>query len=145
MEYSILPYPVWNGGEKVALQRGGGLMVAKSTEAKEYACAVFLKWLTAAEQNMEFISKTGYLPVTKEAFEELMPSHIQTVDDSRIQKMLTAVMSMYEEYEFFYAPNYPQFDAISSDYEDSLKEALSAAREELLSSLTASTEENATN
>lgn len=126
--YSILPYPVWEGGEKVALQRGGGLMVAKSTEQREYAAAVFLKWLTAAQPNMDFVSKTGYLPVTKEAFEELMPQQITEIEDVRIRKMLEAVMAMYEEYSFFYAPNYSQFDALSNEYEETFKTLLTTQR-----------------
>ena len=132
VEYSILPYPTFAGGEKVALQRGGGLMVAKNEEAKEYAAAVFLKWLTAADQNMEFISKTGYLPVTKLAFEEKIPVHLETLEDARIKKMLTAVLSMYEEYEFFFAPSFSGFDALSNKYEKDFKTLLTREREKYL-------------
>ncbi len=132
VEYSILPYPTFAGGEKVALQRGGGLMVAKNEEAKEYAAAVFLKWLTAADQNMEFISKTGYLPVTKLAFEEKIPVHLETLEDARIKKMLTAVLSMYEEYNFFFAPSFSGFDALSSKFEKDFKALLTEEREKYL-------------
>ncbi len=132
VEYSILPYPTFAGGEKIALQRGGGLMVAKSDEKKEYAAAVFLKWLTAAKQNMEFISKTGYLPVTKLAFEEKIPVHLETLEDARIKKMLTAVLSMYDEYEFFFTPSFSGFDALSSKYEKEFKALLTNEREKYL-------------
>lgn len=127
VEYSILPYPVFEGGEKWALQRGGGLMVAKNEEKREYAAAEFIKWLSAPEQNMEFISQTGYLPVTKQAFETELPAHLETVEDARIQKMLTAVLSMYEEYQFFTAPNFAEFDAVSSKYEKDFKRLLTDA------------------
>ncbi len=133
VEYNILPYPVWEGSQKIALQRGGGLMVAKTTEQKEYAACVFLKWLTAAEQNMEFISKTGYLPVTKQAFETEITPHLETVEDARIQKMLSAVLSMYDSYEFFFAPNYNSLDANSSAYEESFLRLLSEERNAYLS------------
>lgn len=133
VEYNILPYPTFAGGEKVALQRGGGLMVAKSDEKKEYAAAVFIKWLTAADQNMDFISKTGYLPVTKLAFEEKIPVHLETLEDARIKKMLTAVLSMYEEYDFFFAPSFSGFDALSSKYEKDFKTLLTREREKYLS------------
>ena len=132
VEYNILPYPTFAGGEKVALQRGGGLMVAKSDEKKEYAAAVFIKWLTAADQNMSFISKTGYLPVTKLAFEEKIPVHLESLEDARIKKMLTAVLSMYEEYEFFFAPSFSGFDALSSKYEKDFKALLTEEREKYL-------------
>ena len=41
------------------------MIVTKSTKEKEYASVEFLKWLTAPEQNIKFVSETGYLPVTK--------------------------------------------------------------------------------
>ena len=132
VEYNILPYPVFKDGEKVALQRGGGLMVAKSNQQKEYAACEFIKWLTAAEQNMKFISKTGYLPVTKEAFEDEMPAHIENLDDERIKKMLTAVMSMYDEYRFFTAPTYSSFDDDSESYEHDFKEIMKDYRNKFL-------------
>ncbi len=132
VEYNILPYPTFAGGEKVALQRGGGLMVAKSDEKKEYAAAIFIKWLTAADQNMDFISKTGYLPVTKLAFEEKIPVHLESLEDARIKKMLTAVLSMYEEYEFFFAPSFSGFDALSSKFEKNFKALLTGEREKYL-------------
>jgi hypothetical protein len=65
---------------------------------------------------MRFIDKTGYLPVTKQAFETDLAPRLETVEDVRIKKMLTAVLSMYEEYEFFTAPTFSGFDSISSGY-----------------------------
>lgn len=132
VEYDILPYPVFENGTKTALQRGGGLMVAKSDEKKEYAAGVFIKWLTAAEQNMGFVANTGYLPVTKAAFETELPEHVDTVEDPRIKKMLTSVLSMYEEYTFFTAPTYTAFDSDSDKYEEDFKKLLTNKREEYL-------------
>ncbi len=120
-EYEILPYPVFEKGEKYALQRGGGLMVTKSEVAKAEAAAVFLLWLTAPEQNVRFVESTGYLPVTKQAFEKEFLKHLQTVEDLRIKKMLTAVVSMYREYEFFTAPNFSGFDDLNKSYETDFK------------------------
>lgn len=128
VEYSILPYPVFENGEKIALQRGGGLIVAKTNEQKEAAACKFIKWLTAPEQNMEFIEKTGYLPVTKQAFEEDMEDHLKGLTDPRIQKMLTAVLSMYESYTFFTVPNYIDFDDDSDYYEKNFKAVMTEDR-----------------
>ena len=132
VEYSILPYPTFEGGTKTAIQRGGGLMVGASTEEKEYAACVFIKWLTAAEQNMKFVDETGYLPVTKQAFETDMPAHLDSIEDTRIQKMLTSVLSMYESYTFFTAPNYANFDSDSNGFETSFKKILTDHREKFL-------------
>lgn len=129
VEYDILPYPVFENGEKVALQRGGGLMVAKSNEKKEYAAAEFIKWLTASAQNMRFVGETGYLPVTKLAFEIDLVPHLELLEDVRIKKMLTSVLSMYEDYEFFSAPTYAAFDEDSDKYEEEFKALLTSQRE----------------
>ena len=141
VEYSILPYPTFEGGSRTAIQRGGGLMVGASTEEKEYAACVFIKWLTAAEQNMKFVDETGYLPVTKQAFEEEMPGHLDSIADVRVRKMLTSVLSMYESYTFFTAPNYGNFDSDSDGFETKFKRILSDHREAFLAGEAVSPEE----
>lgn len=141
VEYSILPYPVFDGGTKTALQRGGGLMVSKTDEKTEYASALFIKWLTASGQNRKFISKTGYLPVTKQAFENDMTEYITSIEDARIKKMLTAVTAMYEEYTFFTAPNLSDFDAVSKGYEANFKDLLTKQRTAYLSGSSLSLEQ----
>lgn len=107
-------------------------MVASNEEKKEYAAAVFIKWLTASEQNMRFISSTGYLPVTRQAFETDMDAHIASVEDARIKKMLVAVTSMYREYRFFTPPNFAAFDDIGKEYEKRFKTLLASRREAYL-------------
>ncbi len=141
VEYSILPYPTFENGTKTALQRGGGLMVASGNEQKEYAAALFIKWLTEPEQNMKFINKTGYLPVTKQAFEIDMQTHIDTIDDARIKKMLTSVLSMYDTYTFFAAPNYANLDDESDNFETDFITLLTDARTKHLSGDTVSSED----
>ncbi len=132
VEYNILPYPVFKGGSKTALQRGGGFMIAKSEQKREYAAAAFIKWLTAPEQNMKFVSSTGYLPVTVKAFEQDVPEMMEGADDARIKKMLEAVMSMYSEYSFFTAPNYADLDTASKEYEADFKAIMADEREKYL-------------
>lgn len=122
VEYEILPYPVFEKGEKVAIQRGNGFMVKKSSPEKEYAASVFLKWFTAPAQNMRFVSSTGYLPVTNDAFENDMPTEIEKVKDVRIKKMLTTVMDMYYNYRFYTPPLFESYDKISKDYDKHWKQ-----------------------
>ncbi len=124
VEYTILPFPVFEGGKKVALQRGAGMVVAKSTPEKEYAAALFLKWITQPDQNMRFVSSTGYLPVTREAFETNMTKEIENVENPNIRKLLEAATKMYSEYTFIVAPHYEKYDALSKEYETSIKQAM---------------------
>ncbi len=43
------------------------MLVLKSSEKEQRACAEFLKWFTSDEQNIAFSTASGYLPVTKSA------------------------------------------------------------------------------
>ena len=113
-------------------------MVAKSDEKKEYAACEFIKWLTASEQNMKFIDETGYLPVTKQAFENDMTAHLTTIENAGVKKMLTSVLSMYEEYTFFSAPNYSGFDDDCDGFEEDFFQLLTDDRNAFLAGETVS-------
>lgn len=63
----VYPLPNFEGTKPYAVQQGAGLVVTKSTPEKEYAATQFLKWFTAAQQNIEFSIHSGYLPVLKAA------------------------------------------------------------------------------
>ncbi len=130
--YTVLPYPIFEGGKKFALQRGAGMCVARSTPKKEYAAALFLKWFTQPEQNMRFVSSTGYLPVTKKAFQNNMKQEINTVKNENLKKLLKAATQMYGEYTFMIPPNYYSFDKLSKEYETVLKQAMRDGRARVL-------------
>jgi len=133
VEYEILPYPVFEGGEKAAIQRGGGMIVTKSAREKEYASAEFLKWFTAPEQNLRFISETGYLPVTREAFETRIEENIDKVGNKNIKKLLKTAVDMYKEYDFYTPPAFDEFDALEKKYTSRIKKYGMRVREEYLS------------
>lgn len=63
IESWVLPVPVFENGEKYAVQQGAGMVVVKSTEAEEYASVEFLKWFTEESRNIKFSYSSGYLPV----------------------------------------------------------------------------------
>lgn len=130
--YTVLPYPIFKGGKKFALQRGAGMCVARSSPKKEYAAALFLKWFTQPEQNMRFVSSTGYLPVTKKAFENNMKQEIKTAKNANLKKLLRAATQMYGEYTFMIPPNYESFDSLSKEYETNLKQAMGEGRARVL-------------
>lgn len=69
----VLPVPNFEGTDPYIVQQGAGMSVLKSDEKSEYASAVFLKWFTEKERNVNFSSESGYLPVKKDAcnFEEI--------------------------------------------------------------------------
>ncbi len=129
-EYAILPYPVFEGGRKVALQRGSGMCVIKSDEQKEIAAAVFLKWFTAPEQNLHFTASSGYLPVTEKAFGDSMSKQMEGISEENIKKLLGTIMVMQEDYDFFIPPLTDNYDELQKGYEARLKKAAKAAKAE---------------
>ncbi len=62
------PYPVFDRAASYAIQQGAGMAIAKSTPVKQEGAALFLKWFTEKEQNIEFAMTTGYLPVKTETY-----------------------------------------------------------------------------
>lgn len=127
-ELAILPYPVFEGGQKAAMQRGAGMCVIKSTPEKEYAAGVFLKWFTNPENNLGFVSSTGYLPVTEAAFGEIMSQEIAKVSDKNIKKLLQTSRIMQKEYEFYIPPLFDGIDEMQQEYESQLREVTASSR-----------------
>lgn len=132
LDLAILPYPVFEGGKKAAIQRGAGMCVIKSTREKEYAAGIFLKWFTSPENNLRFVSSTGYLPVTEEAFGELMSKEIDKISDPRIKKLLQTSRTMQKEYEFYIPPLFANIDELQAQYENGLKKAAVQSRKSYL-------------
>lgn len=129
VEYTVLPYPTFETGNKIAIQRGGGVSIIRSTPQKEYAASVFLKWFTAPEQNMKFISSTGYLPVTNQAFGDIMEQEMETVSNENIKKLLAAAITMHRNYDFYIPPTFDEFDALGKEYESGFKKLATHSRE----------------
>lgn len=128
-ELAILPYPVFENGEKVALQRGAGMCVIKSTTRKEEASGIFLKWFTKPENNLRFVSSTGYLPVTEEAFGDIMLQEIDSITDENLIELLQVFRQMQMSYDFYISPLFDGIESVSGNYEDTLRAAATLSKE----------------
>lgn len=93
---------------------------------------MFLRWFTAVEQNMKFVSETGYLPVTDEAFGAVMESEAESVDNGNIRKLLKVAISMHKEYDFYVPPVFSTFDSLGQQWESEFKSAARVARDRYL-------------
>jgi len=129
VQYAILPYPIFEGGRKVAVQRGGGMFVTKSTKEKEQAASIFLKWFTQPEQNLRFITSTGYLPVTKAAFDKVIEQEITDQLGPNIKKLLLTATEMQQNYDFYIPPTFEGVDELQSNFEKQFKELALADKE----------------
>jgi len=135
VELMTLPYPTFQGGEKVAMQRGGGMIVSQTDETRAYAAGIFLKWFTNPGNNLRFVSSTGYLPVTEEAFGDIMTKEIDSIQDRNIQSLLRTSIQMQADYDYFIPPLFDGIDVLQENYNKELMSNADRSRaiyEELL-------------
>lgn len=72
------------------------MSVISSDEQTEYASAVFLKWFTEEERNIEFSINSGYLPVKKSAndyekISEINKNSENAVNDTMLHSLELAI------------------------------------------------------
>ncbi|MDR1548372.1 MAG: extracellular solute-binding protein [Hungatella sp.] len=103
IESKLYPLPNFQGTVPCAVQQGAGMMVFKSEEKREYAAALFLKWFTSVEQNMEFAIGSGYLPVKKAAGnqEMLKPFLEETSENSGVSQNLLIGLDTANQYRLY--------------------------------------------
>lgn len=127
IEYIVRPCPVFEDGDKLVMQRGAGICTVRSTPEREKAAMVFLKWLTAPEQNVELVTHLGYMPVTQEAFDTYLPGAIEKLEDPKYRELYRAFLQTQEEYTFYTAPQREDYLSIETSFEDQVRLLLSAA------------------
>ena len=127
---AILPQPVHEGGQKIALQRGGGLCIIKSNNSKEYAAGLFLKWLTQPDNNLRFTAHTGYMPVTEAAFDGFIAKDLMDKTSANVATLFETIIEMHNEYTFYYPPVFDGFDRLQAAYNQSMRQTATASRRE---------------
>lgn len=128
--YLACPCPIFEGGEKLVMQRGAGICTVKSTPEREKAAMVFLKWLTAPEQNVELVTRLGYMPVTQEAFDTYLPQAIEQLENPKYKELYRAFLQTQEEYTFYTPPQRDDYLSLETSFEDQVRLLLSAALKE---------------
>lgn len=129
IEVAAYPAPVFEGGEKLVMQRGAGFCITKSSKEREEAAAKFIKWLTEPENNVEFVTKTGYLPVTKEAF-AILPEYVKKLESPKYRSLYEAIAKTQKEYRFYTAPKLANYLDLEVRFEKNIRLELSRARQE---------------
>ena len=130
VEYLARPCPIFEGGEKLVMQRGAGICTVRSTPEREKAAMVFLKWLTAPEQNVELVTRLGYMPVTQEAFDTYLPQAIEQLENPKYKELYRAFLQTQEEYTFYTPPQRDDYLSLETSFEDQVRLLLSAALKE---------------
>ena len=104
MELITLQCPTYESGKKLAMNRGAGLCLLKTEEEREEAAMTFLRWLLEPERNVDFVTKAGYMPVTKKGFEDYLPDSVSLLESSRYKSLYNTFMSMQKDYSFYTPP-----------------------------------------
>lgn len=129
---TIKAYPHFENASSKVVHRGSGLFAKKNEdEAKNEAAAVFAKWLTDKDNNLSFVTKAGYLPVTDDAFDSLF-ENINSVENEKYQMLYTAVKDMSDDYSYCELPLYKDASNTQSSFEKNVKSILNNAHTEYI-------------
>ncbi len=137
IEIISLPCPVFVGGEKLVMQRGAGICTVKSTPERERACMTFLKWLTDAKRNVEFVTRLGYMPVKQESFDIYLKEAVEELTNPMYVSLYEAFLKTQDDYTFYTAPQLENYLDLETRFEKNVRYALKCGRTEYLASETA--------
>ncbi len=120
MDLHILPPPKAAGNDLLVTQAGVGLCAYKTTEQKAEAAAVFARWLTEAERNLDFCVGTGYMPVNKDSFDKISDYEFKSETYKRLYSTISIVNSSaaaVREPSFagYYGKIYSLYDALRAE------------------------------
>ena len=107
MDLHVLPMPMTSGSDALMTQAGVGLCAYKTTEQKAEAAALFVRWLTEAERNLDFVAQTGYMPVRSDAFDAISDYDSFPEPVESYQQLYAALKTMRES---FTPVSEPRFD-----------------------------------
>ncbi len=126
------PCPVFADGEKMVMQRGAGFCTVHSTPEREKAAITFLKWLTAPQHNVDFVTKAGYMPVTEEAFTDYLPQTIEHLESSKYSSLYEAFLKTQSEYQFYEPPQLTTYLELETNFEENIRAQLEFGKKEFL-------------
>ena len=127
-----LPYPAFSQTASGVVHRGGGLFAVRSSDEREnYGAYLFAKWLTQAGNNLDFVTKAGYLPVTTAALDTLFRD-LTIVENENYRSVYDAVDTMVRQYEMYSLPVYDDASEIQLNFEKNAKAVLKSAHSQYL-------------
>lgn len=129
IEVIAFPVPIFEGGEKLVMQRGAGICTIKSNPEKEKAAADFLKWLTDANVNVDFVTQAGYMPVAKKSF-DILPEKIEELENAKYKSLYKALLETQNSYRFYTAPKLPRYLDLEMRFEKNVRLELMRQKEE---------------
>ena len=140
IEVIAYPVPIFEGGEKLVMQRGAGICTVKSSPEREEAAATFLKWLTEPKTNVDFVTQVGYMPVTKDAF-KLLPEKVKELENPKYKSLYEALSETQKSYSFYTAPQLPRYLDLEMRFEKNVRLELTRQKQEFEKALSETDEQ----
>lgn len=131
VEIIALPCPIFEGGEKLVIQRGVGMCAVKSTPEREKACMTFLKWLNDPERNVALTTAMGYMPVTKQGFDQYLPQAVETLENPLYASLYEAFLQTRQDYRFYVPPQREDYLNLETRFEKLARLKLTAGQTQL--------------
>lgn len=131
VEIIALPCPIFEGGEKLVVQRGVGMCAVKSTSEREKACMTFLKWLGDPQRNVALTTAMGYMPVTKQGFDEYLPQAVDTLENPMYASLYEAFLQTRQDYRFYVPPQREDYLDLETRFEKLARLKLTAGQTQL--------------
>lgn len=128
VEIIALPCPIFEGGEKLVMQRGVGMCAVKSTPEREKACMTFLKWLNEPERNVALTTAMGYMPVTKQGFDQYLPQAVETLENPLYASLYEAFLQTRQDYRFYVPPQREDYLDMETRFEKLARLKLTAGQ-----------------
>lgn len=118
MNLHVLPMPKTASADALMTQAGVGLCAYKTTEQKAEASALFVRWLTEAERNLDFVAQTGYMPVRNGAFDAISDYDNFPAPAAAYESLYAALKTMREDYVPVSEPRFEgYYDKVSVLYD----------------------------
>lgn len=122
-----MPYPLFDKDTPASVHRGTGLFAVKSNdERKNYAAYIFAKWITEEENNIDFVTEAGYLPVKDDAFNLLFETK-DSIENENYRNLYDTIDIMFGDYEMYALPLYDGASDVQKSYEENVRLVLSSA------------------
>ena len=122
LQLKVLPVPFFKEGKPLAIQRGGGLGVIKTTKEKEKAAVIFAQWLTAEENNLPFVIQAGYFPVKSRVYTNFVERYASLFGEEKYRELYRAVQEIHTKYVYYVPPYFDGYGELEKSFSDAQTE-----------------------
>ena len=130
LRLKIFPVPSFADAKPLAIQRGAGLGMIKSTPEKGRAAATFALWLTESENNASFFMAAGYFPVKNVAYQDFLTKHEVQFQSERYRELYSAIQKIHSQSEFYTPPYFEGYGDMEKEFANTQLELFRKYRNE---------------